>query len=75
MTATNDAMLNDLSVHMTVFGRCFVGVLCVLGLWTAMAQERAEGRGSPVARMLAVPFGLVVIVVLLLTALDLFSHL
>jgi len=68
-------VLNDLSVHMTVFGRCFVGVLCVLGLWTAMAQEQAEGRGSPVVRMLAVPFGLVVIVVLLLTALDLLPHL
>jgi len=68
-------VLNDLSVHMTVFGRCFVGVLCVLGLWAAMAQERAEGQGSPVARILAVPFGLVVILVLLLTALDLAPHL
>jgi polyferredoxin len=68
-------MLSDLSVHMTVFGRCFVGILCVIGLWTAMAQERAQGQGSPVARMLAVPFGLVVITLLLLTALDLFFHL
>jgi polyferredoxin len=68
-------MLTDLSVHMTVFGRCFVGILCIIGLWTAMAQERARGHGSPVARMLAVPFGLVVIALLLLTALDLLPHL